>query len=171
VHSHQEKYLALSELKNGIPTNNGWWVFPDEHPIRGFMGTGDIFIVGDQPSREEWGSTHPNRRIFYDTIKKVGLANAHLTDLYKKQGRCSELKNGPPPSDFDEHLNFLRKEIEILKPKLIVALGALAQRLLIQNLQSWKHRVPRIWHFSYVKRAGKESEYEKNIRQIIFDEP
>ena len=162
-----EKKKALLELAETIRSNENWWLFPSQDPIQGFMGTDSIFIVGDQPSKDKWGPEHPNRKIFYETLQKIALPNVHLTDLYKKRGDCSALK-WKLPEDFSDHLNLFRREIEILKPTLIVALGELAQRLLIQNLTEWKPAIPRIWHFSHVVRAGKESEYETNMREIIF---
>jgi hypothetical protein len=135
------------------------------------MGRGPIFIVGDQPSKDKWPPEHPNRRAFYDTLQKVGLQNAHLTDLYKKRGWSSELERCPPddfPDDFPDHVKFFKEEIEILQPTLIVALGQLAQRLLIQKVTEWKLAVPRIWHFSHVVREGKESQYEANMREMIW---
>jgi hypothetical protein len=164
-----EMKAALLELGKSISSQNDWWVFPSEGAVQGFMGTDPIFIVGDQPSTDEWPVEHPNRRAFYDTLFKVGLSNAHLTDLYKKRGLSNALENGLP-NDFAEHLAVFRNEMKILQPKLIVALGQLAQRLLIQNLPEWGKPIPRIWHFSYVVRAGRESEYEANMRQIIRGE-
>ncbi len=158
---------ALLGLANRISSHKDWWLFPPENSIQGFMGRGPIFIVGDQPSRSEWSLGHPNRRVFYDTLLKLGLQNAHLTDLYKKRGENNELELGLP-DDFLDHLSILQKEIEILRPTRIVALGQLAQRLLIQNLTGWNLSIPRIWHFSYVVREGRESEYEANMRDIIF---
>jgi hypothetical protein len=165
-----KKQAALLALAENIRSQEDWWRFPTENLVQGFMGTDQIFIVGDQPSTDEWGPTHPNRRAFYDTLQKVGLQNAHLTDLYKKRGLSGELK-WKLPDDFSYHLDLFQKEIEILKPTLIVALGELAQRLLIENLKEWKISIPRIWHFSHVVRAGKESEYENNMREIIFGKP
>lgn len=157
---------ALRDLADDISSRRGWWMFPSEGPIQGFMGRGPVFIVGDQPSLSEWPIEHPCRRAFYDTLQKVGLTNAHLTDLYKKRGFPSALKHGLPP-DFPEHLNLFHNEIKILKPKLIVALGEIVQRLLIENLTEWELPISRIWHFSYVARSGREPQYENHIREII----
>ncbi len=163
----REKETALKELAEKICTHKDWWLFPSQGSVKGFMGTDPIFIIGDQPSTDQWPPEHPNRKVFYETLQKAGLANAHLTDLYKKRGLSNSLKQGLP-KDFHNHLNLLRKEIEILQPKLIVALGQLAQRLLIKNLTAWQPAIPRIWHFSYVVRVGRESQYEANMRAMIL---
>ena len=161
-----DKETALVELKESIQKRKDWWIFPEELPIRGFMGTGPIFIVGDQPSPSPWHPGHPNRVAFYSTLKRIGISNAHLTDIYKKRGKPSMLRE-VIPDDFEDHVNLLRREIEIVNPKRIVALGELAQKLLIQRVL--KRNVNRMWHFHYVVLAGKESEYEQNIREAICD--
>ena len=169
ISQSNRREFALHKLKGEICSHTDFWVFPGQDSIKGFMGTDPIFIVGDQPSTDEWPPEHPHRKVFYETLQKVGLANAHLTDLYKKRGLSNALaKEKELPRDFGKHLSLSRKEIEILQPKIIVALGALAQRLLIQKLQDWRPAIPRIWHFSYVVRSGKESEYAANMREMIF---
>jgi hypothetical protein len=152
--NNDPKKDALLELAQKIRSHGDWWIFPAQDSIQGFMGTDSIFIVGDQPSTDEWPPEHPNRKVFYETLHKVGLQNAHLTDLYKKRGLSSGLERGLP-DDFPNHVDFFRKEIEILQPALIVGLGQLAQRLLIQNITDWKRPIPRIWHFSHVVKKEK----------------
>ncbi len=160
---HKEQ--ALFELKREIQTHKEWWIFPEEFPIRGFMGTGPVFIVGDQPSQSNWSSDHPNRAAFYGTLKRIGVSNAHLTDIYKKRGKPSGLRK-LIPNDFEEHVILLKKEIEIVKPTRIIALGELAQKLLIQRIIG--PGVRRMWHFNHVVVAGKQSEYEQNMREAIW---
>jgi len=116
------KILKLTALTDEIDAHPEWWKFPKDGTIEGFMGTGPVFIVGDQPSRSEWPPSHPNRKAFYSALKRLGLENAHLTDLYKKRGQCSELRRALP-SDFGYRLAFFKREIELLKPTQIVALG------------------------------------------------
>lgn len=159
------KEQALLELKVKIENHKDWWIFPEEFPVRGFMGTGSILIAGDQPSQSPWHVGHPNRVAYYQTLKKVGIPNAHLTDIYKRRGKPSALKESIP-SDFEEHVRILKQEIEIVKPTHIVALGMLAQELLIKKIIG--SRVSRMWHFHYVVLNGKLSEYEQNMREAIW---
>jgi len=161
----------LKEIALEIGSHEDWWLFPTQEPIQGFMGTDALFIVGDQPSTAEWGPGHPSRIMFYQTLQNVGLHNAHLTDLYKKRGFSSSLDPALLPDDFLEHVNLLRREIEILRPKLIVGLGQLAQRLLNQSLPEWRDPIPRIYHFSHVVKEGLDTkQYENNMREIILGE-
>jgi hypothetical protein len=165
--NHDSKKEQLRQLAGKIDTNADWWRFPTQDPIQGFLGTDPIFIVGDQPSTSEWGISHPNRMVFYGHLQKVVAANAHLTDLYKKRGRSGALKQGLP-EDFEEHLVFFRKEIEILQPTRVVALGQLAYDLLVQHVAELRPMLRRMWHFSYVVRSGRLSQYEANMRRAIF---
>lgn len=157
---------GLNKLAQEISLHSDWWLFPIHEPIQGFWGTGPVFIVGDQPSTSEWGPEHPHRKVFYETLKAIGMQNAHLTDIYKKRGLSGSLKSGLP-TDFSLHLDLFRREIKILKPIKIIALGELAQRLLKQNLPEWRHPIPRIWHFSHVVKVGRQSEYPANMREMI----
>jgi len=125
-----------------------------------------IVIVGDQPSKSPWNESHPHRRIYYDTLKKVGAANVHLTDLYKRRGESSSLKH-LIPDDFEQHLDFFRREIAILKPTRIVALGQLAYNLLQVNFPELKD-LGQMWHFAYVSRSGKSHLYESHMKRAIW---
>src|SRR5262245_22504953 len=98
---------TLIELRDRITAYDLGWVFPSESRVRGFMGLGPVFLVGDQPSESEWSETHPNRRLFYDTVADLGLGSAHLTDVYKRRGRSNELRKGLP-LDFSDHVALFR---------------------------------------------------------------
>jgi hypothetical protein len=165
--STSQKQAALAELAKSIRSHEDWWLFPAQDPVQRFMGTDPVFFVGDQPSRSEWPPDHPNRQAFYGHLQKVGLPNAHLTDLYKKRGACGALRAGLP-DDFHDHVRLFRREIEILQPTRIVALGHLAYRLLMQHVVELRPVLRRIWHFSYVVRYGKLSYYEANMRRAIW---
>src|SRR4051794_24258962 len=104
--SKRAQLLTLAEI---IDSHPDWWRFPTEDVVQGFLGTDPLFIVGDQPSTSQWDIFNLNRRAFYDLLPKIGAANAHLTDLYKRRGRSGALKDGLP-GDFQQHLNFFRKE-------------------------------------------------------------
>lgn len=158
---------VLSALANEIQQHRDWWQFPEEGSIKGSLGDSSIVIVGDQPSTSSWPESHPNRRAFYYTIQRVGVADAHLTDLYKRRGLSGQLKAGLP-HDFEFHLSFFRRELEILKPKRVVAVGWLAFNLLFQHVAEVRPILRRMWHFSYVVRYGRLHLYEANMRNAIW---
>ena len=164
---NNSKRKALLELARKIDANKNWWRFPEETPIQGFLGASSIVIVGDQPSTSSWPESHPNRRAFYDTLKKAEVSDAHLTDLYKKRGHSSALRN-ELPNDFQEHLLFFRREIEILQPTRVVAVGKLAYDLMFRHLEELRPIMGLMWHFSFVVRSGLIHRYEANMRRAIW---
>jgi hypothetical protein len=160
------KRAALQDLAKEIELHSDNWLFPAQGCISGFFGTGPVFIVGDQPSTSPWPESHPNRKAFYGHLEKTGLADAHLTDLYKRRGLSGQLRDGIP-EDFLEHVRTFRREIDILRPTRIIALGLLARRLLYTHVPECRPMLTRIWHFSYVVRYGKIPLYEANIRRAL----
>lgn len=99
-------------------------------------------------------------------LAKVGAGNAHLTDLYKRRGLSGALLEGLP-ADFAEHLTIFRQEIDILKPKRVIALGHHAYGLLAIHIPEIKPLLMRMWHFAYVVRYNKIARYEANIREAL----
>ena len=165
------KSKALFNLAKEISADSDCWLLPTEEKVRGFLGTDSIVIVGDQPSNSPWDKFHPHRRIYYDTLKKVGASNSHLTDLYKRRGEPSSLKNLSSyqfPKDFSEHLKFFRRELEILKPARVIALGGLAYKLLRVHIPELTKDLGQMWHFSYVWQSGKSHLYEAHMRRAIW---
>lgn len=153
----------LREMAAVIDSRADWWRFPKEGAVQGFMGMGRLFIVGDQPSTSPWEYWHPNRRAFYDLLPRVGAADAHLTDLYKRRGRSGTLRNGIP-ADFSDHVEFFRKELALLRATRVVALGHHAYWLLSRHVPEVRPMLGRMWHFAYVVRYNKLAFYESNMR-------
>lgn len=124
------------------------WFFPPYNDVKGWEGTQDIMFVGLNPSTGHFpGDTG---KFLYEQLKSHDFQSAHLTDLIKLRGTGKEagawynaLKNRRYKDD-DEHRlldlqeSYLRQELEILKPKLVVAFGigkgraALIRRILGQ---------------------------------------
>src|SRR5882672_9334278 len=117
-----DKLTRLREIAKEVDSQPNWWRFPTEAQIQGFLGTAPLFIVGDQPSTSDWAYSNPNRRALYDSLMGLGVPNAHITDLYKKRGKAGGLRQRLP-EDFNEHIKIFRRELQILQPTRIVALG------------------------------------------------
>ena len=160
-----ETTQKLRQLAEEAHAQKGWWLFPSEPLVKGFMGLGRFFVVGDQPSTDPWPVEHPHRRAYYDLLADEGVGDAHLTDLYKKRGQAGELKNGLP-TDFQEHLEFFLKEVDILQPTTILAMGKDAYNLLRQHTPKLYKRCFRVWHFGTVRR-GKLEEFQTSLRNGI----
>jgi len=161
------KLSGLRVMADVIDTYpDDWWRFPTETSVLGFMGTGRMFIVGDQPSTSDWDYWHPNRRAFYDLLPIVDAGDAHLTDLYKRRGKAGSLRAGLP-MDFREHVEFFRLELALLQPNRVVALGHHAYQLLRRHVPEVRPILGRMWHFAYVVRNGKLPLYESNMRSAF----
>jgi hypothetical protein len=166
--NESSKRDQLLKMALVIDSHRDWWRFPTEKIVEGFLGTAPIFLVGDQPSTSNWSFNNKNRRGFYEILTKIGMANAHLTDLYKKRGQSSELET-QIPDDLKDHVGFFRKELQILNPTRILALGDLAYRLLEEFTPELGSKLKKVWHFSHAIRFGKLTEYELQFRDAIRD--
>jgi uracil-DNA glycosylase len=69
--------------------------------------------------------------------------------------------------DFPVHLDLLRREIDIVKPLRIVALGVCAEQLLYEYLPEVREKVRRVWHFAYGARPGSAAGFEAQLRSAI----
>ncbi|HEX8891654.1 MAG TPA: hypothetical protein VF779_21070 [Pyrinomonadaceae bacterium] len=161
--SKREQLIKLAEV---IESHSGWWRFPDEEAVQGFLGTDPIFIVGIRPSTSEWGPSHPHRRFFYDFLAKIGAANAHLTDIYKRRGHSNDVEV-ESEKDFNDHLLLFRKEIEILRPTRIISMGVESRNRLRWHMPELESIVKEEWHYMYAIRSGRRSEYELKMRAAI----
>ena len=104
-------------------------------------------IIGDQPSESPWPPEHPNRQLFYGTLKSSPLGYAaHLTDVIKRRGPGSESARREPP-DMPLHLDILRSELEIVQPTRIIALGGTAERHMRKYFPELEPRLAGIIHW------------------------
>lgn len=144
-----------------------WWTFPRQDPIMGFFGARPLMVIGDQPSTDPWPESHPSRALLYGTLIKVGVPDAHLTDVIKRRGKGSESRK-MLPADFRVHVDLLRREIDIIQPLRIVALGVCAEQLLLEHLPEVRERVRGIWHFAFGARPGRAEGFEAQLRAAIL---
>lgn len=135
------------------------WQFPQYEGVKGFLGTGKVMFVAERPSTP--GGDVPRGRclIFYNLLKEHGFQNAHLTDLVK----CSDLVVKGIKSELPNCLPYLLDEIDIIKPKLIVAVGWKAYDEL-QGLNLHVH-VVKVTHYCYTRGREKET-FEEGLKRI-----
>jgi uracil-DNA glycosylase len=113
-------------------------------PVPGF-GDPDARVVSVGLAPGAHGSNRTGRNFtgdasggfLYPALYRAGFANqptaTHrgdglaLTDLYlTASGRCAPPANKPTPAELDNCQPFLERELEILKPQVIVCLGSIA---------------------------------------------
>jgi uracil-DNA glycosylase len=148
-----------------------WWTFPPQAPVMGFFGVRPLIVIGDQPSTSPWPKGHRSRTLLYETLIKLGVPDAHLTDVIKKRGPGGESRK-KLPSDFSVHLDLLRREIAIIQPSRIVALGECAEQLLRDYLPDLQDKVRGAKHFAWGARPGTGNDvvFETEFRAAIYDE-
>ncbi len=101
---------------------NRFWYFPSCKGIDGFFGSKDYLFVCPQPHEGEFDpfTIRFDKRL-YDNMKKHGFSNAHLTDIVKCRGeKYKQLTD----EEIGNCIHWLREEIEIVKPKAIIAMGS-----------------------------------------------
>ncbi|HHT9152730.1 MAG TPA: uracil-DNA glycosylase family protein, partial [Candidatus Hypogeohydataceae bacterium YC40] len=95
--------------------------------IKGFLGTKDIIFLGLNPSYGAFPSD--NDKFFYDCLSNRDFENAHITDLIKIRAKGKGSKHESIDKLHEdkrivkEQVEFLKREIEIIEPKIIVTLG------------------------------------------------
>jgi len=97
---------------------------------------------------------------------QAGDSGCPLTDVIKRRGRGTESRN-KLPTDLKVHVEILRREIEIVQPSRIVALGACAEKLLVEYVPEVREKVRRGWHFAYGARPGRSEGFEAQLRAAI----
>ena len=156
-----EKLKRLDDLRARIVRElylDEWrdvWFFPPFDGVAGWRGTQRVMFVGLAPSTgyfptEADRSSNPARRL-YAQLKRNGFGRAHLTDVIKERavGRdVGEIERDK--ARMERYRRYFRREIEIVQPRLIVAMGHRTDRI----LRGWRGRlgteapVLRIPHYS-----------------------
>ena len=164
----EKKIRKLEDLKEEIvkETKEEVWFYSMEyreykipasrHGIKGWLGTQDIFFVGPNPSKNPRKDS-PGLNFFFKELKTNGFENAHLTDLVKIRLFNKDVKDKLNDENIiNKQLEFLRKEFDIIKPKLIVILGACTgwkgkkiKEILKENFRNTK--IKDIYHYSSIR--------------------
>lgn len=143
---------ALERLRARIVRDiylDGWrevWFFPKHNGVEGWQGTRDIMFVGLNPSTGRFPDKATT--IFYDQLRHNGFADAHLSDVVKERiENTGTQKFFKDRRRMDRHKKYLREEIDILRPRIIVGMGNEAQGILARWFGS-DERLQRIPHYS-----------------------
>ncbi len=132
-----------------------WFFPPDKSGVKGFFGTGNVMFVCPRPST---GGFDKAVESFYKLLRRYGFSNAHLTDMVKCRSKAGEISR----TEVENCLPFLNKEIEILKPRIIIAVGDAVYK----ELKDKFHNVTKIPHYSYAYRWEKKKKLEMLLKKI-----
>jgi len=141
------------------------WFFESWKGVKGYLGTQDIMFVGLNPSLGHFPSKYDT--FFYNELKKNGFQNAHLTDFIKS--RCSNKKIGDLIKEgrtVKTHLGYLKEEISIIKPKIIVALGGRCYELLYKYINDKRIPIVKIRHYSSIRFIKNKKTFSKEIKKL-----
>ncbi|MEM2313093.1 MAG: uracil-DNA glycosylase family protein [Candidatus Nezhaarchaeales archaeon] len=148
----------------------GPWFFPphEETGVKGFFGTGDVCFVCQRPSTRGGEALDKFTLRFYELLRRSGFEDAHVTDIVKCRGLARKL----PKYMVENCFPFLLKEISILKPKLIVAVGKEAYKILARRLKDVEKcageslRLEYVTHFAYRFSKGVDEGLEKGLKSL-----
>jgi DNA polymerase len=137
----QDPTTALAALRAEVLADRGPLA---EHATQAVFGEGPVgaalLFVGEQPGDEEDIAgkpfVGPAGRMFNRALEEAGIprAETYVTNAvkhfkFKPTGR-RRLHQSPDAGDIAHYRPFLRREIEIVGPRLVVSLGATALRAL-----------------------------------------
>jgi hypothetical protein len=126
------------------------WTFPaEEGGASGFAGLAPIFVIAEQPSRSKWPPGDKGRRLLYDSLVEFGVGDVHLTDIVKTRGKPHEWKEWPDER-LQPHIDFLRRELDELKPQRMILLGEEARQLFSRHFPGKALAAP-VPHFGYLQ--------------------
>ena len=139
------------------------WFYPEYEGVMGYLGTQDIAFVSSNPGCSCFPTSYD--KVFYKVLKDMGFENAHLTDVLKIRAKGEDVdKYFKDRALLDKNLEYLSREFEIIQPKLVVAVGERAERILCRRFPSM--RIHRIMHYSYL-RYFKEGERYPRYREEV----
>jgi hypothetical protein len=162
---------SLSQLRKSIIEElcmKQWldvWFFPELDGVKGWCGTAPILFVGLNPST----GTFPSKPdlMFYDSLRKNDLSDAHITDLYKirmKGKLVNEILTSPALKEL--HRAWLKEEVRIVKPHFMVALGHQTFGILKKWLPELNSRIVEIHHYSWAQRYGRSEVFADDVTKI-----
>ena len=110
----------------------------------------EIFFVGEAPGKYEDLQGEPFVGQAGQLLNKM-LAHIHLerSDVYV----ANILKSRPPnnrdplPDEVEQCIPYLHRQIEIIKPKILVALGRIAAQNLLETNQSLSRLRGKMWNY------------------------
>ena len=140
------------------------WFFPEYNGVKGYLGTQNIIFIGLNPSYGSFPDKYS--KFFYEQLKQNGFQYAHITDIVKiRQKNRSENELFRDKKIMKEQIDFLKKEFEIIRPKITVALG---NRCFYELKKYFEIdlNIVKIRHYSSIRFPKNRRLFSQEIKQI-----
>jgi uracil-DNA glycosylase len=119
-------------------------------------------VVAERPSTGTFPD--PSVRRLYNLLDELGIGDSHLTDVIKSRGTVGK----PYPEDMRLHKEVFDEEINIVRPRCIVAFGQKVFDLLQFTLAGSGIKICRVYHYAYARRGARAAAaFEKAFREIV----
>jgi uracil-DNA glycosylase family 4 len=134
-----------------------------------------IVVVGQCPGQYGCGRTgipftaDRSGQLYQDTLKSLGLQaeNVYTTNVVKC---CPENNRTPTPAELNNCSAILLDELHIIDPKVVFALGKLAQEKVGQINQKMPFLIIKLYHPAWYLRTGNPqtftAEFVKEYRKV-----
>lgn len=117
------------------------------------------FIIAQNPSFNRHGASYEifdnednkNDKVFLEVLKKLNIYrdDCYVTNIVK----CSTKHNLNPKEYIEKCINYLLREINIVKPEIIITLGSIAKEFL-NSYRNENTKIISIYHPSYYLRIN-----------------
>jgi uracil-DNA glycosylase len=148
------------KIKSQLPNT---YLFQPRGSVQGFFGTSQVMLVAERPSTAEGPVSGAAKSLLYPLLEETGNANAHLADLIKTRGKRGE----PYPENIAPHRHFFDREIEIVRPHLIVLSHQKVYDLLLFHLAGRGIKIRKVWHYAYARYASRQEAFKKQLREAL----
>lgn len=164
LHEKSTKRQKLEELRKEIVRR--WpraFLFPARDGVQGFLGASSVMFVAERPSTAKEELSGSAKSLLYPFLEEIGAGDGHLTDAIKTPAKVGE----PDPEDIAHHWRFLDREIEIVRPRLIVAFGQRVYHWLQFPAAVRGIEIQRVRHYSHAGRWGKGDAWKAELRKVL----
>ena len=158
---HKELKKINGDIKNLAESENKIYYFGR------FLPSVNVMFIAEMPTippKNIGWYPEDNFPHLAGLFEKFGLGGSYITDIVKTSTKAGR----PTQKEIDKYFPFLEREIELLKPKIIVALGDNAFKILRSKLGT-KYNIKMIWHPAYVSRYNRWEKYEKQIKDRVLN--
>lgn len=161
----------LAKLKREMEADSSLgddlFFFPTHEGVQGYWGTDSVWFVGQKPSKG--GPGFPDRAVtlLYETLAEHGFENAHITDITKERGYVPSDWKKISVEEVERMRPYFRREIELLQPSILVAMGQYVYNALKFMEATDGCRLEYIPHYSWAIRTDKNrAQFVAAVEQI-----